>query len=69
VGTMLDVDYNIATRTGLHCAPLVHKQLGIDKIHGGVRFSIGAFNKESDIDAAINAVSEIVEFSKKVTIR
>ncbi len=24
VGVMLDVDHNIATRTGLHCAPLVH---------------------------------------------
>ncbi|MFC1783265.1 aminotransferase class V-fold PLP-dependent enzyme, partial [Planctomycetota bacterium] len=28
VSTMLDVDYNIACRTGLHCAPLVHVQLG-----------------------------------------
>ena len=27
-GTMLDVDYDIACRTGLHCAPLVHEQLG-----------------------------------------
>ncbi len=43
VGTMLDVDYNIACRTGLQCAPLVHVQLGTDKIHGTVRLSIGAF--------------------------
>ncbi|MDH4157546.1 MAG: aminotransferase class V-fold PLP-dependent enzyme, partial [candidate division Zixibacteria bacterium] len=40
-GTMLDVDFNIASRTGLHCAPLVHAQLGTDKIHGTVRFGIG----------------------------
>lgn len=59
VGIMLDVDFGIATRTGLHCAPLVHKQLGIDKIHGGVRFAIGPFNTEEDIDAAIEAVDEI----------
>jgi cysteine desulfurase/selenocysteine lyase len=38
VGTMLDVDYNIACRTGLQCAPLVHEQLGTDKIHGTIRF-------------------------------
>ena len=59
VGIMLDIDFDIATRTGLHCAPLVHKQIGIVKIHGGVRFSIGAFNTEEDIDAAIYAVREI----------
>lgn len=58
-GTMLDVDFNIACRTGLHCAPIVHEQLGIDKIHGAVRFGIGPFNTAEDIEAAITAVSEI----------
>ncbi|MBD3233830.1 MAG: aminotransferase class V-fold PLP-dependent enzyme [candidate division Zixibacteria bacterium] len=59
VGIMLDVDFSIATRTGLHCAPLVHKQLGILDDHGGVRFSIGAFNTEDHIDAAVKAMQEI----------
>jgi cysteine desulfurase family protein len=59
VGTMLDVDHNIATRTGLHCAPLVHEQLGTDKVHGAVRFGIGPFNTEEHIMAAIGAVREI----------
>jgi len=59
VGTILDVDYNIACRTGLHCAPLVHRQLGTEEIHGSVRFSIGAFNTVEDIDQAIMAVREI----------
>ena len=63
--TMLDVDYNIASRSGLHCAPLVHEQLGIDKIHGAVRFGIGPFNTDKDIETAIQAVKEIVEFQKK----
>lgn len=62
VGVMLDVDHNIATRTGLHCAPLVHQQLGLVEIHGGVRFSAGAFNTEADIDAAIHAVREIARW-------
>lgn len=57
-GIILDVDFNIATRTGLHCAPRVHEQLGIIEKKGGVRFSIGAFNTEQHINAAINAVSE-----------
>ncbi len=63
VGTMLDVDHNIATRTGLHCAPLVHTQIGTLDIHGGVRFSIGAFNTEAHIDAAIHAVGEIAKWA------
>lgn len=58
-GTMLDVDHNIACRTGLHCAPRVHEQLGTAKIHGGVRFGIGPFNTEAHIDHAIAAVKEI----------
>jgi cysteine desulfurase family protein len=64
-GTMLDVDYNIACRTGLHCAPLVHEQLGLVKIHGGVRFGIGPFNTEEHIRTAINAVKEIAQLRLK----
>ena len=61
VGIILDVDHNIATRTGLHCAPLVHEQLGLTKVHGGVRFSIGPFNTEAHIDAAIEAMQDVSE--------
>jgi cysteine desulfurase/selenocysteine lyase len=61
VGIMLDVDFDVATRTGLHCAPLVHEQIGTMRIHGGVRFSIGAFNTEKDIDTALNGMSEIAK--------
>lgn len=64
-GTILDVDHNIASRTGLHCAPLVHKQLGTDKIHGGVRFGIGPFNTEEHIKTAIQAVKEIAASRRK----
>jgi cysteine desulfurase family protein len=59
VGTMLDVDHNIATRTGLHCAPLVHEQLGTIALRGGVRFSIGPFNTDAHIDAALEAIAAI----------
>lgn len=64
VGTMLDVDYNIACRTGLQCAPLVHQQLGTDKIHGTVRLSLGPFNTKEHIDKAIEAVREIAAIKK-----
>ncbi len=59
VGTMLDVDYNIAVRTGLQCAPKVHEGIGTFDIHGTVRMSIGAFTTEDEINKAIEAVTEI----------
>lgn len=59
VGTMLDVDYNIACRTGLQCAPKVHEGIGTIDMHGTVRFSIGPFNTEAHVDAAIEAVADI----------
>jgi cysteine desulfurase family protein len=64
-GTILDVDYNIASRTGLHCAPLVHEQIGTSEIHGAVRFGIGPFNTDEHIDTAIQAVKEIAESRRK----
>ncbi len=57
-GAILDGDFNIAVRTGLHCAPLVHEDLGTGKT-GAVRFSLGHFNTESHIDRAIEAVSKM----------
>lgn len=69
VGIMLDVDFDIAVRTGLHCAPLVHKQLGIVDIHGGTRFSIGAFNTEQHVTTAIEAVTEIAERGRQMKKR
>ncbi len=59
VGTMLDVDYNIASRTGLQCAPLVHRHIGTEEIKGTVRLSIGRFTTPEEIDTTISAIDEI----------
>ncbi len=65
-GTLLDGAYNIACRTGLHCAPLVHQQLGTDTIGGTVRISVGPFNTITHIDSAVKAVQEIArDFGRK----
>jgi cysteine desulfurase / selenocysteine lyase len=65
VGVMLDVDYSIATRTGPHSTPLVHRQLGIEETDGGVRFSVGAFNTEADIAAAVAAIADIAKWTRE----
>ncbi len=59
VGAALDIDHHIACRTGLHCAPLLHQQLGTDKIRGAVRFSLGPFNTEEQTLAAVDAVRDV----------
>jgi cysteine desulfurase / selenocysteine lyase len=58
VGTLLDVEYNILTRTGLHCAPLIHEHHGTTP-RGTVRFSIGPFNTPEQIAATIKAVAQL----------
>jgi cysteine desulfurase family protein len=58
VGTILDVDSDILTRTGLQCAPKVHEHLGTAP-SGTVRFSLGPLNTREDILAAIEAVGQI----------
>lgn len=57
-GELLDVEHDIATRVGLHCAPLVHVGIGTTP-KGSVRFSIGPFNTEGHIDAAIAGMRDV----------
>lgn len=57
---ILDGDFNIATRSGLHCAPLVHEDIGTSP-SGGVRFSFGPFNTAEDVSAALSAFAAIVK--------
>ncbi len=57
-GAILDADFGIAVRAGLHCAPLVHEAIGTFP-RGGVRFSLGPFNTGDEIDWALEAMSEI----------
>ena len=58
VGTILDGDYGIAVRTGLHCAPLVHADVGTAAT-GTIRFSLGSANTDADVDAALTAMAAI----------
>jgi selenocysteine lyase/cysteine desulfurase len=59
IGTFLDVEHEIACRTGLQCAPLIHEQMGTAP-RGTVRLSLGPLNTCDHIDAAIDAVTAIV---------
>ena len=58
VSDILSSQYNIATRSGGHCAPLMHEALGTVK-QGIVRFSFSYFNTFEEIEKGIDAVREI----------
>lgn len=59
VALILDAGYRIACRAGLHCAPWAHQALGTFP-SGAVRFSVGIFNTEAEINAAVEAVGELI---------
>ena len=60
VGTILDEDFEIAVRTGYHCAPYIHKYLRDATSLGTVRIGIGQFTTKEEIDLLIKALKEIV---------
>ncbi len=62
-GAMLDADYHLCVRAGLHCAPLVHEDEKTVGQNGAVRLSPGYFTDDDDIEQAITAVTEIASFS------
>lgn len=55
----LSENYGIATRCGLHCAPLAHKALGSFK-SGCVRFSLSSFNTAAQAECIVNTVDELI---------
>ena len=60
VSDELLMEYNISTRSGGHCAPLMHKALGTVE-QGAVRFSFSHYNTEEEVDTAIRAIRELAE--------
>ena len=60
VGTILDEDFDIAVRTGYHCAPFIHKYLKDAGTLGTVRIGLGQFSTKEDIDKLITGLKEII---------
>ena len=58
VSNILDEEYDIATRSGLHCAPLVHKYYKTIK-NGMTRISLSYFNTKREIYKFIVALKKI----------
>lgn len=57
---ILNEEFDIYVRPGLHCAPLAHKTIGTLE-QGAVRFSFGFFNKHEEIEYSIKALNKIIK--------
>ena len=56
---ILDNEYGVISRSGLHCAPYAHKTIGTYP-SGTLRFSIGPFNNIKNIKDTLNAINTII---------
>jgi cysteine desulfurase/selenocysteine lyase len=59
VAAILDEQFDIAVRAGLHCAPYAHKHLGTFP-EGTIRLSAGLLTTADDMRQAASALDEIV---------
>lgn len=57
---LLDVDFGVDTRAGLHCAPLMHGAIGTAET-GTVRFSWNGLTEDWEIDQAIDGLLTIAK--------
>lgn len=55
---ILDSDFGISNRSGLHCAPLAHKTIGTYPT-GTVRLSLGYFNTLEEIKYTVDSLNKI----------
>ena len=58
ISFLLDQQYDIACRSGLHCAPLAHKTIGTFE-QGTVRLSMGYFNTIEEVDKVLSSIEKI----------
>ncbi len=56
---LLEREYGILTRSGIHCAPLAHQTLGTYAGGGATRFSFGPFLSKQDVKYACDALGQV----------
>ncbi len=60
VAELLDLHYDIATRSGLHCSPMAHKTIGTIET-GALRVSTSFMSTTDDIDYFLDSLTEILK--------
>ncbi len=59
VAEILDREFGVCVRVGLHCSPSSHKSLGSFERGGTIRLSPGIFNTSAEIESTMDALRNI----------
>ncbi len=59
LSALLETEFAILSRSGLHCAPLAHQTLGTHETGGTTRLSFGAYNTLDDVDRCVHALAQL----------
>lgn len=59
LAALLETDFGILTRPGIHCAPLAHRTIGTTSHDGTTRLSFGAYNTEADVERCTDALRQM----------
>ena len=61
LAAILEENFGLLTRSGIHCAPFAHQALGSAESGGTCRFSIGKYTTLDDIKVATSALRQIAD--------
>jgi selenocysteine lyase/cysteine desulfurase len=59
LSALLESQFGILTRSGIHCAPLAHAAIGTADSGGATRLSFGPFLSKQDVKYATDALADI----------
>ncbi|MFN3190688.1 MAG: aminotransferase class V-fold PLP-dependent enzyme [Aureliella sp.] len=60
LATVLDAEFGIEARAGLHCAALIHAHLGTSESSGTLRLSTGVSTTNREVDRVLEALRTVV---------
>ena len=58
---LLDMAGQVQVRSGLHCAPLLHRQMGTFDRGGTIRFSVGRFTTTTQVERTVEVLGEVLQ--------
>jgi cysteine desulfurase / selenocysteine lyase len=69
LAAVLESQYGILTRAGIHCAPLAHETIGTAATGGTTRFSFSPFLSREDVKYATDALAQIAMSAATPSLR
>jgi len=65
---VLEQEFGILTRSGIHCAPLAHQTVGTHSSSGTTRLSFGPFLSTQDVKYACDALADVASRATQGTV-